>query len=163
MSGSKKACITCSQEFSGDDAVCPNDGTILTPLMHDRHLGTVLAGRYEILEVIGGGGMGLVYKARHTMMNRIVAIKMLHSHLTGSAEALGRFKLEAQAASCLSLPNILQIFDFGVSDEGQPYMVMDYLEGTSLADVLEAEGHLQVLRAVNIFVQACAGLAHAHQ
>jgi len=163
MSASKKACITCSQEFSGDEAVCPNDGTILTPLMHDRHLGTVLAGRYEILEVIGGGGMGLVYKARHTMMNRIVAIKMLHSHLTSSAEALGRFKLEAQAASCLSLPNILQIFDFGVSDEGQPYMVMDYLEGTSLADVLEAEGRLPVLRAVNIFVQACAGLAHAHQ
>jgi len=163
MSANKKACITCSQEFTGDDAVCPKDGTILTPLMQDRYLGTVLAGRYEIIEVIGGGGMGLVYKARHNMMNRIVAIKMLHSHLTNSAEALKRFQLEAQAASCLSVPSILTIFDFGVSEEGQPYMVMDYLEGTSLADVLEAEGRLPILRSLGIFIQACAGLAHAHQ
>lgn len=159
----RKACIVCSQEFAGDDTVCPNDGTILTPLMQDRYVGTVLAGRYEVMEVIGGGGMGLVYKARHTMMNRIVAIKMLHSHLTTSPDTLKRFQLEAQAASCLSLPNILTIYDFGVTDEGQPYMVMDYLEGTSLADILEADGHLPVSRSLGIFVQACAGLAHAHQ
>ncbi len=123
----------------------------------------MLAGRYDILAVIGGGGMGLVYKARHVMMNRIVAIKMLHPHLTNSSDALKRFQLEAQAASCLSLPNILTIYDFGVTDDDQPYMVMDYLEGTSLADVLEKERRLTVLRALNIFIQGCAGLAHAHQ
>lgn len=159
----KKACITCSREFPTDEAVCPDDGTILTPIVKDRYLGTILAGRYEIQQVIGGGGMGLVYKARHVMMNRIVAIKMLHHHLTNSPEALKRFQLEAQAASCLSLPNILTIYDFGVSDEGQPFMVMDYLEGTSLADVLDQEKRLSVQRSLNIFIQCCAGLAHAHQ
>src|SRR5580692_3269143 len=97
----RKACITCGQEFTGEEVVCPGDGTILTPLAKDPYLGTLLAGRYEILEIIGGGGMGLVYKARHTMMNRIVAIKMLHQHLTSSPDALKRFKLEAQAASCI--------------------------------------------------------------
>jgi len=119
--------------------------------------------RYEILEVIGGGGMGLVYKARHRLMNRIVAIKMLHKHMVSSADALKRFQVEAQAASCLSLPNILTIYDFGLTDEGQPYMVMDYLEGASLGDIIEEEGHLPAPRALNIFTQVCAGLSHAHQ
>ncbi len=160
---SKKACIACSREFTGPESVCPHDGTILTPLTTDELVGTVLADRYEVLETIGGGGMGQVYKARHTLMNRIVAIKVLHRHLISSGDALKRFQLEAQAASCLSLPNILTIYDFGVASNGQPFMVMDYLEGTSLSTVLKAEGRLQIDRAVWIFNQACAGLAHAHK
>ncbi|HEY9715809.1 MAG TPA: serine/threonine-protein kinase, partial [Chroococcales cyanobacterium] len=160
---SRKGCITCGQEFDYEQAVCPDDGTILTPLNEEKLVGTVLADRYEVLEVIGGGGMGLVYKARHRLMNRVVAIKTLHRHLISSAETLKRFQLEAQAASCLSLPNILTIYDFGLTGEGQPYMVMDYLEGTSLSDVLDKDGHLPVDRFLGIFSQACAGLAHAHQ
>lgn len=159
----KKGCITCGQEYDQHESVCPDDGTILTPLNDDKLVGTILADRYEVLEVIGGGGMGLVYKARHRLMNRIVAIKTLHRHLISSAETLKRFQLEAQAASCLSLPNILTIYDFGITNEGQPYMVMDYLEGISLSDILEKEGHLSCERFLNIFSQACAGLAHAHQ
>lgn len=160
---SRKACIACSREFTGVESVCPHDGTILTPLVTDELVGTVLAERYEILESIGGGGMGQVYKARHTLMNRIVAIKVLHRHLISSGDALKRFQLEAQAASCLSLPNILTIYDFGIASNGQPFMVMDYLEGTSLSSVLKAEGRLSIDRAVAIFNQACAGLAHAHK
>ncbi len=68
---------------------------------------------------------------------------MLHQHLTKSQEALKPFQLEAQALSCLSSPNILTIFEFGVSLEGQPFMVMDYLEGRSLSDILTAEGHIE--------------------
>ena len=157
----KKACITCGREFELDVSVCPDDGTLLTSLVDEQLVGTILNNTYEILEVIGGGGMGLVYKARHRLMNRIVAIKMLHR--ISSADTLKRFQLEAQAASCLSLPNILTVYDFGVTPEGQPFMVMDYLEGTSLADVLEAEGHVEIDRAISIFIQACGGLAHAHQ
>jgi serine/threonine-protein kinase len=160
---SRKGCIQCSREFTADLKVCPHDGTILTPFGGDDLVGTVLMDRYEILEVIGGGGMGLVYKARHRLMNRIVAIKMLHKHMVSSADALKRFQVEAQAASCLSLPNILTIYDFGLTDEGQPYMVMDYLEGSSLGDIIEEEGHLAAARALNIFTQVCAGLSHAHQ
>jgi eukaryotic-like serine/threonine-protein kinase len=162
--GTKRACITCGKEFDWETTVCPDDNTPLTALgEEDQLVGTVLADRYEILEVIGGGGMGLVYKARHKLMNRIVAIKMLHKHMISSKDTLKRFQLEAQAASCLSLPNILTVYDFGLTGEGQPYMVMDYLEGTSLADMLEKEHHVDPDRAVNIFIQACAGLAHAHQ
>jgi eukaryotic-like serine/threonine-protein kinase len=159
---SRRGCIQCSREFTADLRVCPHDGTILTPFVQDDLVGTVLADRYEILEVIGGGGMGLVYKARHRLMNRIVAIKMLHKHMVSSADALKRFQVEAQAASCLSLPNILTIYDFGLSNEGQPFMVMDYLEGCSLGDVIEREGYLTVPRALDIFLQVCTGLAHAH-
>lgn len=156
--------MTCGREFDWETTVCPDDNTPLTALgEEDQLVGTTLADRYEILEVIGGGGMGLVYKARHKLMNRVVAIKMLHKHMISSKDTLKRFQLEAQAASCLSLPNILTVYDFGLTSEGQPYMVMDYLEGTSLADVLEAEHHVLPDRAVNIFIQACAGLAHAHQ
>ncbi len=156
--------MTCGQEFDWETTICPDDNTPLTALgEEDQLVGTTLADRYEIMEVIGGGGMGLVYKARHKLMNRIVAIKMLHKHMISSKDTLKRFQLEAQAASCLSLPNILTVYDFGLTNEGQPYMVMDYLEGTSLADVLEEEHHLLPERAVNIFIQACAGLAHAHQ
>lgn len=156
--------MTCGREFDWETTVCPDDNTPLTALgEEDQLVGTTLADRYEILEVIGGGGMGLVYKARHKLMNRIVAIKMLHKHMISSKDTLKRFQLEAQAASCLSLPNILTVYDFGLTNEGQPYMVMDYLEGTSLADVLEEEHHVVPDRAVNIFIQACAGLAHAHQ
>lgn len=156
--------MTCGKEFDWETMVCPDDNTPLTAIgEEDQMVGTVLADRYEILEVIGGGGMGLVYKARHKLMNRIVAIKMLHKHMISSKDTLKRFQLEAQAASCLSLPNILTVYDFGLTGEGQPYMVMDYLEGTSLADVLENEHHVEPDRAVNIFIQACAGLAHAHQ
>jgi serine/threonine-protein kinase len=159
----KKACLLCSQEFAPDQSVCPVDGTLLTPVAQDRYLGTKLLGRLEILEILGCGGMGTVYKAYDLMMNRIVAIKMLHQHLTNNPEAVKRFHLEAQAASRLSLPNILTVHDFGVSDEGQPYMVMDYLEGVSLSDVLEKEKRLTVERSLSIFIQGCAGLAHAHQ
>jgi serine/threonine protein kinase len=156
--------MNCGREFDWDTLICPDDNTPLTALgEEDQLVGSVLADRYEMLEVIGGGGMGLVYKARHRLMNRIVAIKMLHKHMISSKDTLKRFQLEAQAASCLSLPNILTVYDFGLTNEGQPYMVMDYLEGTSLADVLEEEHHLLPDRALNIFVQACAGLAHAHQ
>ena len=156
--------MTCGREFDWETTICPDDNTPLTALgEEDQLVGTTLADRYEIMEVIGGGGMGLVYKARHKLMNRIVAIKMLHKHMISSKDTLKRFQLEAQAASCLSLPNILTVYDFGLTNEGQPYMVMDYLEGTSLADVLEEEHHILPERGVNIFIQACAGLAHAHQ
>lgn len=155
-------CITCSNEYGGNFTTCPHDGTRLTPLSHDDLVGTVLDGRYEINEVLGGGGMGLVYKARHRLINRTVAIKVLHKHMVSSGDALKRFRLEAEAASSLNVPNILTIHDFGISEQGQPYMVMDYLAGVSLQDVLEAEQRLDVLRALGIFSQVCAALKHAH-
>lgn len=159
----RKGCITCSREFGGEVTLCPHDGTRLTPLSQADLLGTVLDGRYEVTEVIGGGGMGLVYKARHSFMNRTVAIKVLHKHMIANTDALKRFRLEAEAVSCLNVPNILTVYDFGVSKQGQPYMVMDYLQGTSLGDVLGVEQRLGVDRSLNIFIQICRALEHAHE
>jgi serine/threonine protein kinase len=152
-----------SVEYSGFISVCPEDQTRLTVLTQDERVGTVLADRYDILEIVGTGGMGTVYKARQRLINRIVAVKMLHKTMMTSADVLRRFQLEAQAASRLSLPNILTIYDFGLTEEGQPYMVMDYLNGTSLDKIILNQHHLEPIRALNIFIQACAALAHAHQ
>ena len=162
MVAANRLCLTCGTEYSGFISVCPEDQTRLTVLSQDERVGTVLAERYDILEIIGTGGMGTVYKARQRLINRIVAVKMLHKTMMSSADVLRRFQLEAQAASRLSLPNILTIYDFGLTEEGQPYMVMDYLNGTSLDKIILAQHHLEPVRALNIFIQACAALAHAH-
>ncbi|MBS2008268.1 MAG: tetratricopeptide repeat protein [Cyanobacteria bacterium SZAS TMP-1] len=142
--------------------ICPDDDTLLTPILLDTMVGTVLADRYEIMEKLGTGGMGLVYKAKHLLMKRLVAIKLMLPQYASNATALKRFQHEAQAASHLNHPNILTVYDFGVTPQGQPYLVMDLLEGTNLASVLENANHLRPDRAINIFAQTCSALAHAH-
>jgi len=94
-------------------------------------------------------------------MNRVVAIKTLHMSLMSGA-ALQRFQQEAQAISALNHPNILSVFDFFISDDGQPYLVMDYLQGTNLQEVLKAERRIELSRALPILIEACSGFAHAH-
>jgi serine/threonine protein kinase/tetratricopeptide (TPR) repeat protein len=158
-----KSCVTCSGSFSGDVSVCPNDGTPLTSVVEDRQPGSIIAEKYEIIEVIGTGGMGKVYKAKHTLMNRIVAIKTLLPQSVSNAVALKRFQQEAQAASALNHPNILTVYDFGITPDGLPYLVMDFLEGTTLGDAVLDVGPLPVRRSLPIFLQVCDGLAHAHE
>ena len=87
-----KACLLCGKAFPSTLDVCPEDGTILTPLATEPKPGDIFADRYEILELIGDGGMGKVYKARHNLMKRMVAIKMLLPHLVQNAAALKRFQ-----------------------------------------------------------------------
>jgi len=159
----KKLCMACHREFTGIVAACPHDGTVLVPLQQDQLIGTKLADRYLIMSVIGHGGMGVVYKARHELMDRIVAIKMLQSQLISDSMSVKRFQQEARAASKLKHPNVITLYDFGVSPTGQPYLVMDYLEGVSLADVIKKEGQVGVDRSVKIFAQACSALDHAHK
>ncbi|MBY0359404.1 MAG: serine/threonine-protein kinase [Candidatus Obscuribacterales bacterium] len=159
----EKVCVACGREFPGDVEVCPDDGTLLTPLTKEPKAGDIFAERYEILGIIGDGGMGKVYKAKHNLMKRVVAIKLLLPHLVSSASALKRFQQEAQAASALNHPNILTVYDFGISNQGMPFMVMDFLEGTNLSTLIQERGHLSINQALAIFTQACSGLAHAHQ
>ena len=160
----RKACLVCHKEFSADISNCPVDGIALTILdvPRDPMVGTLFCDRFQITEVLGGGGMGMVYRAKHLLMQRDVAIKILHTKMVGNADALKRFKVEAQAASTFSHPNILNVHDFGVSNQGQPYMVMDYLEGTTLTSLLDAEKRIPVARAVKMFLQMSSALAHAH-
>jgi serine/threonine protein kinase/Flp pilus assembly protein TadD len=107
--------------------------------------------------------MGQVYKAKHRLLKRIVAVKMMHPNLVSGAAALKRFQKEAELASALNHPNILTVYDFGVTDAGVPYLVMAFLEGTSLAEQIAGGTNLELKRSVHIFKQVSLGLAHAHE
>lgn len=163
LEANHKYCPRCLGQFDGDIEKCPNDGTSLRGAKNDPLLGTVFADRYEILSVIGFGGMSIVYKARHKLMGRVVAIKMLHGYLREDVSALERFKLEAQAASSLNHPNIITIYDFGVTEHGEPFLIMDYLSGENLRSRLKREKKLPFSSAIHIFRQIAEGLKAAHR
>lgn len=155
-----KVCPKCTASFSDEHETCPKDGSELTTALGEVKPGQIFAGHYEILSVLGRGGMSIVYKAKHRLMDRIVAIKLLQGET--DTLALERFKQEAKAASSLNHPNIIAIYDFGIIDN-QAYLVMDCLEGKTLADVLDDEVNISQERTVNLFRQACMGLEHAHK
>lgn len=159
----RQLCLTCNAEFDGSHVACPVDGSPLARLTEDTLEGGIFADRYEIIARLGGGGMSTVYKARHTHMDKIVAIKVLQTNVGNTAESIKRFQLEAKATSKLEHPNVISIFDFGVNEDGRPYMVMEYLEGVSLSDLLDKKGRLPVNGLKEIFVPVCEGLTHAHQ
>ena len=158
----RKFCPKCFGQFENIDK-CPYDNTELRSPDNDPLIGTVFAERYEILSVIGCGGMSIVYKAKHRLMDRIVAIKMLHSNIKYDPVSLERFRLEAQAASSLSHHNIIAVHDFGVTAESEAYFVMDYLDGESLDELLQRKTKLPWERAIGIFKQVADGLGAAHK
>lgn len=124
-------------------------------------IGTKLVQRYQILERIGGGGMAVVYKARCTLLNRIVAVKVLRHQFAVDEEFVRRFRREAQAAASLSHPNIVNIYDVGQENDIY-FIVMEYVEGETLKDLIEREAPLEPARAVNITRQIANALYHAH-
>lgn len=155
-----KVCPECTSNFSDEVSACPHDGSELTVKSTEVKPGQVFAGQYEIISVLGRGGMSIVYRARHRLMDRLVAIKLLQGETDNVA--VERFKQEAKAASSLNHPNIIGIYDFGIIDN-QPYLVMDCLEGKTLGDILDDEVVLSLDRSVSLFRQACYGLEHAHK
>lgn len=126
-------------------------------------VGKVIDGKYEVLDLIGAGGMSAVYKAFHMDMDRIVAIKFVQGDGHADAETLRRFKREARAASLLNHPNVITVYDYGTTEEGHAYLTMDFLHGHSLQQVIRQEGVLSSKRALNIFLQVCKALSHAHE
>lgn len=124
-------------------------------------IGKRLGNRYEILEKLGGGGMALVYKAKDSLLNRIVTIKLLRDEFADDEEFVRRFRHEAQAIASLSHPNIVNIYDVGYF-EGSHYLVMEYVEGQNLKEIIKQKAPLSVEEAVEITKQICDGLEHAH-
>jgi serine/threonine-protein kinase len=141
---------------------CPQDSRQLKAIELDPWIGQLIADRYTIQSVIGSGGMGVVYKAKNEVNDRPVAIKMLHQHLVTDTDAIKQFHLEAQAVSKVSHPNTVQLWDFGLTESGQPYIVMDYFDGINLRKLIKSEGILSIARANHIFGQAADALAFAH-
>lgn len=158
---SLKSCPECYSEYDDSFQTCPADQTALRVIDKDPLVGTVLAKRYHIESVLGRGGMGVVYKARQEMMDKYMAIKMLHSHLVAEPEAVKRFHREAKTVSQVRHHHIITLYDFGMSAQRQPYLVMDYLEGTSLKDVIKS-GQITLERVDHIYEQVCEALATAH-
>ncbi len=156
-------CTKCQTSYSKGTPVCPIDGGMLMPVRPDPLLGSIFAEKYEILAVIGRGGMSTVYKARHTLMDSLVAIKILNSALVSDPLHMERFTKEAKTLSGLKHPNIVQVFDFGTFNESKPYLITELLQGESLADVLLASTIITPERAVNIFLQVCDGLSVLHK
>ena len=127
----------------------------------DKFVGKRLDGRYEIQEIIGVGGMAVVYKARDNQENRIVAIKILKEEFISNEEFLRRFKNESKAIAMLSHPNIVKVYDVSFGDLIQ-YIVMEYIEGITLKEYIEREGSLRWKDAVHFTLQILKGLQHAH-
>jgi tRNA A-37 threonylcarbamoyl transferase component Bud32/tetratricopeptide (TPR) repeat protein len=128
----------------------------------DPAIGTLIGDRYRVIELVGSGGVGTVYRAEHVLMKKAVALKLLHPELGRIEEVARRFEREAQSASRLSHPHIIQVTDFGRTPDGILYLVMELLVGESLAAAIERSRRIPVERAVGIMRQVLSALKHAH-
>jgi serine/threonine protein kinase len=124
--------------------------------------GALLAGKYRIERLLGRGGMGAVYAAQHELLCRRVAVKLLLTDTNQNPDGLQRFLNEARAAARLDSEHVARVMEFGTLDDGVPFMVLEYLEGQDLAELLVARGPLPVSEAVDYILEACEGLAEAH-
>ncbi len=129
----------------------------------DRLVGTTIDGRYEVEAILGEGGMGLVYKARHIVLNKPLALKVLRPDVSRDEEIITRFRQEAQSASAIGNQHIIDISDFGVLPDGSTYFVMEYLGGTDLTGAIESSAPLEPVRVVHIAKQLCQALGAAHE
>jgi serine/threonine-protein kinase len=118
--------------------------------------------QYRLGELLGSGGMGDVYLAEHRLLKRRCALKLIRPESADNPKALARFEREVRAAARLSHPNIVEIYDYGLTQDGTFYYVMEHLRGLSLADLVERHGPLPAGRVIYLLRQACAGLAEAH-
>lgn len=131
-------------------------------MTNQASIGEIIESRYELLELLGEGGMGRVFKARQIGLERIVAIKLLHSSLLGDKDSLLRFEREGKILSELSHKHILGFYSFATWQGGKPYIVMEFIDGTNLANVLNKEQAISWQRALNIGLQICDAMQTAH-
>src|SRR5687768_10781922 len=131
--------------------------------LKDPFVGRILDEKYCVEERLGAGGMGVVYRARHLLMDRPVAIKVLHQRLVEDEAARARFQTEARAAVKLQHPNAVSVSDFGQTPEGCFYIVMELLEGHTLREILGREAPIETARAVSIMLQISDAVAAAHE
>ena len=164
MSDGRRTCHVCGTGVPSDNAFCGSCGTRLPVTEIDTDdglIGRVIDSRFRVLRLLGAGGMGAVYLAEHVGIGKRVAVKVLRGDLRSRPDIVSRFRREAMAVSKLTDAHTITVFDFGIW-KGLVYLVMEYLQGTDLAAVLEVEGRLDMGRALNIAHQICSALAEAH-
>ncbi|HEX8290110.1 MAG TPA: bifunctional serine/threonine-protein kinase/formylglycine-generating enzyme family protein [Pyrinomonadaceae bacterium] len=156
-----KECPACHRCFADQVNHCPTDGDRLKFLIN---LDTTLDERYLLERKLGQGGMGLVFKAQHKFIKTQHAIKVILPDLVGNDPSLtARFRQEAMAAAAIRHPNTVSVTDYGVLQGTTPYLVMEFVEGRSLHDILSEQKRLSAVAAVEIMLAVCAGVAAAHR
>lgn len=162
-------CPTCGRHYAADVQACPEDGsplqadsTVPGEIPLDPLIGKTLDGKYRLESRLGVGGMGTVYRARHLLIDRPVAVKVLNQRFVEDEAAQVRFRREARAAGRLQHANAVAVTDFGSTFDGYVYIVMELLEGRTLREILAKEAPLDTARAVALMLQASAAVAAAH-
>jgi serine/threonine-protein kinase len=159
-----KVCPQCGQQFDSGILFCPKDGSALRLVDSGASLvGQVIADRYHILRLLGQGGMGRVYLAEHVKIGAQRALKVIAPQLLKSAEAVVRFNREAANASRVSHPNVVQVHDFGETPDGLVFLAMEFVDGPSLASLLQGNQSLPPRRAAAIALQVLDALSAAHE
>jgi tRNA A-37 threonylcarbamoyl transferase component Bud32 len=165
-------CPTCQTVVDDSQRFCPSCGTPLAQPSAggageatDPMLGQVLGSKYKVVRLLGEGGMGAVYEGEQQLGTTVrkVAVKTLHPHLSRDPKVKARFEREVGTIAELEHPNTIQVFDFGSTPEGILYIVMEFLQGKSLADTLEKQGAMSPERTIDIFSQVCGSLEEAHR
>lgn len=164
-----KSCPSCGGTFDSDAVFCPRDGTKLIPESaplpppDDPNLGTIVGGDIELVAVAGAGAMGRVYRGHQKGIDRDVAVKILHRELSGNTQLVGRFHREAKIASRLQHPNVVDVYFTGQLPDGSLFIVMEYLDGQSLASALTAiGGRFSLARALAIALQIGDAVGEGH-
>jgi serine/threonine protein kinase len=158
-----KLCLRCNSHYDDGQEVCPTDEAELISVGNDALIGTIVGDRYRILCAIGRGAMGIVYEAIQISTGREMAIKVLQNFHETSQESVKRFRREAQTVSTLKHPNIVTLFDYGMMEDGQPYIVTEFLQGLNLAQVLKETGGLPPEACSPIIKQVCYAVGEAHR
>jgi serine/threonine-protein kinase len=157
-----RSCPECSATFPDDYAICPKDGAPL----HETTLwqiGTVVRGKYRILAQLGEGGMAVVYKAQHVLLDELRALKVIRPDLARDTEFMGRFKNEAIMARKLNHPNAVHVDDLDIAEDGLPFIAMELVLGDTLKTLVERAGSLPVSLVLEIALQVCEALDAAHK
>jgi serine/threonine protein kinase len=155
-----KVCPTCQLRYQDTDSRCFIDGATLTTLA-DPRIGTLLAGRYLLESQLGEGGMAIVYRARNSLVDRPVAVKVMNPQIARDPSLKERFRREAKNTAALAHPNIVEILDYGEADDGAPFLVMEILDGQSLDKLIEA-GPMPAGQVAALGAHIARGLARAH-
>jgi len=152
-------CPKCSKQLAFTVLECPDDGSMMKIV--DKLEGQILDGKYKIVEFLGSGGMSTVYKARHIVLDKILALKLLQPHLLGNPRFVQRFQREAQSMARMQHPNLLTVHECGFL-EGVPFLLVDFVDGKSLDVVISERTRLSVGQMLAIIMQVAEGLINAH-
>ncbi|MBI4850977.1 MAG: protein kinase [Acidobacteria bacterium] len=166
-----KQCPKCNAQYSNDQAICPIDAGVLIQVSDTKNdqtnsdpmIGRLIADKYRVEKLLGRGGMGAVYEGQHLLLDRRVAIKVLQQNMANDEQAASRFIREAKASARIEHPNAVTIYDFGVLQEGSAYLVMEFIRGFSLRQMLVKKDPLRAEQIADWMIQVCSVVEAAHQ